>query len=265
MKKLFVLFLSIMFVLSMSVVVFADDGGQNANVHTGIQNAPAQAGTVDSGTVMKQGSDAGMEMHHIHVMMNHGLKMVTEGSNMVMLSDMEMAPGLDKTTHEHGHSMIEKGKAVILQSLNGPEMMSMMKGDHAKSDMMQNTHVLGTQMLKIVGMLEEMSKAGPVKSDMMTMHHQNITINHGLGIALQGSNIKMLGQMGMAGTVDNFSLKHGSMMIEKGRTLINSVMGDKAMMDMHDSGKSPVKDPMMMNTHKLVESAMKIIDELSKM
>ena len=41
MKKFFVLFLSLMFALSMSVVVFASDAGVNAGSHDGAQNAPA--------------------------------------------------------------------------------------------------------------------------------------------------------------------------------------------------------------------------------
>jgi hypothetical protein len=42
-----------------------------------------------SGTAYaKHGGDASMDMHHLHTLMNHGLEMVAEGSNMVMLAEM---------------------------------------------------------------------------------------------------------------------------------------------------------------------------------
>jgi len=214
---------------------------------------------------MKHGGDAGMKMHHLHMMMNHGLKMATEGSNLVMLSDMKMAPGVDEITHKHGHDMIAKGKETILNSLNGPEMMSMMKGEHAKSGAMQYTHELGNDMLKYVDMLEKMAKAGPMKPGHMAMHHQHMAINHALGMALDGSNMNMMGKMGMAGSVDDFSVGHGTVMTKDARSLLNSVMQDKTMIDMHKAGKSPEKDPMMMKTHNLSSTAMKIMDKLSKM
>jgi hypothetical protein len=223
------------------------------------------ANTGNANSVMKHESGAEMKMHHIHIMMNHGLKMVTEWSNMVMFSDMKMAPGVDKTAHNHGHSMIEKRKAVINRTLNSPEMMSMIKGEHVEFPMMQDTHTLGNHMLKVTGMLEEMSKAGPIKPDMMAMHHHHIMINHALGMALQGSNMKMLGDISMAGSADNFSLEHGKIMMKNARALLTGVMEDKTMMDMHKGEMSPEKDPMMMKTHILTESAMKIMDELSKM
>jgi len=44
MKNIFVLFLSLMFLLSMSVVVFADDGGQDANVKVKVEETVAETG-----------------------------------------------------------------------------------------------------------------------------------------------------------------------------------------------------------------------------
>ncbi|MGO9612546.1 MAG: hypothetical protein ACLPX5_05890, partial [Dissulfurispiraceae bacterium] len=36
-----------------------------------------------------------MGMHHMHMLMGHGITMVVEGSNMAMLAQMKMAPGVD--------------------------------------------------------------------------------------------------------------------------------------------------------------------------
>jgi hypothetical protein len=90
-------------------------------------------------------------------------------------------------------------------------------------------------------------------------------INHALGMAAEGSNLIMLGQMGMAGDVDTFTIEHGKMMMKDAKTMISEIMDDKAMKEMHAKGVSPEKDPMMKETHRLSELTLKIIDMLEKM
>ncbi len=51
----------------------------------------------------------------------------------------------------------------------------------------------------------------------MTMHHQHAMLNHALSMALEGANMIMLGQMGMAPGVDEVSVKHGEMMMKDGK------------------------------------------------
>jgi hypothetical protein len=94
-------------------------------------------------TDMGRTGDENMEMHHLHSMMNHGLSMVTEGSNTIMIGYMKMAPKIDAIGHEHGHLMMNMGKKVINHSMNGPEMMRMMKGEHANTAHMNYSHELG--------------------------------------------------------------------------------------------------------------------------
>jgi hypothetical protein len=211
------------------------------------------------------GDDAGMEMHHLHIMMAHGLSMVTEGSNTIMLSYMNMAPNIDPIAHEHGHHMLNMGKAVINRSLSGKEMMSMMKGEHAKTAHMKYTHDLGESMLVVVSLLDKMAKSGNVSDDMMAMHHQHLLINHAMDMAAQGSSMVMLGKMGMAGDVDTFSVEHGEMMLSNARSMLSEVMSGDAMMGMHAMGKTPEGHGEMMATHNLGEAAMVVINLLSKM
>ncbi len=211
-----------------------------------------------------EGTDS-MKMHHLHSMMNHGLIMVAEGSNMIMTSYMKMAPGVDAIGHEHGHEMMEKGKAMINRSLSGPEMMSMMKTGESMSPHMKKTHDLGEEMVKAYDILVKMNKNDNIPEDMMAMHHQHGLINHAMAMAAEGSNITMLGEMGMAGNVDTFSIDHGKMMLQDAKSLITKVMGGDAMMDMHASGKSPKTDATMKETHSLGEVALKIIDLLENM
>lgn len=209
------------------------------------------------------GEDASMDMHHMHMLMNHGLEMVAEGSNLVMLAEMKMTAALDPMTLEHGRQMIKDGKEVIEHALKGPEMMSLHKAGHGDDPLMKYTHELGNAELAVVDLLENMKMEGPMTDDMMTMHHMHIMINHALEMAAQGSNMVMLGQMGMSNE-DKYSIEHGKMMLADASSLLKEVMGGKAMMDMHAKGIT-VGNEMMAGTHKIGNAAKTVIDLLDKM
>ena len=206
---------------------------------------------------------AAMEMHHFHMLMNHGMSMITEGSNMAMLAQMKMASGVDEKMLHHGHHMMKAGKELIIQALNGPEMTAMMK-EHAKSPMMDYTHQLGEAMLKVADLLEKMSTEDMSAPDMMTMHHMHMMVNHALQMASEGSDLIMLGGMGMAGDIDKMTVEHGKEMMNDGKSMVSDMMNGKAMMDMHAKGVT-MENPMMAMSHQHGEAAMKVIDLLSNM
>jgi len=209
--------------------------------------------------------EAGMTMHHQHMLLDHGLSMVLKGSNLVMLGQMKMADSLDPMTMDHGRDMIQNGKGLINEALSGSAMMKMHKAGHGPKDsaMMKATHDLGESMLKMVDIVEKMDMGG-MAGHMMEMHHMHVLINHAMGMALEGSNLAMVGQMKMAGDLDAPTVKHGKMMISDARAMIGQVMDSQAMKGMHGKGMTPDKDPMMESTHKLVEVSYKIIDQLEK-
>ncbi len=211
----------------------------------------------------KHGGDAAMDMHHMHIIMNHGLEMVAEGSNLAMLAEMKMAPALDPMTLEHGRKMMKAGKEVIEHVLKGPEMMSLHKAGHGGDPLMKYTHELGNAEMTVADLLENMNMEGPMTDDMMTMHHMHILINHALEMAAQGSNMMMLGHMGMS-NIDKYSEEHGKMMLADARSLLKEVMEGKAMMDMHAKGIVGT-NAMMADTHKLGAAVEKVIDLLDHM
>jgi len=204
----------------------------------------------------KHDAAAGMGMHHIHIVLTHGLVMVTEGADLIMLADMKMAPYLDRLSLENGHHLMTSGKQVIDDMLNGPEMAAMKKEDF--------THKLGKAIMNTVDMLEKMSMDRTMTPDMMTMHHMHIMINHALAIAAEGANMVMLAQSGRANGIDKYSADHGSMMIRDAHALLDEIFGGKAMTEMHTKGIKKDND-MMADTHKLGEAAAKVIDLLEKM
>lgn len=209
------------------------------------------------------GGGAAMEMHHYHMLMNHGMSMIAEGSNMAMLAQMKMAPAEDEKMLHHGQHMIKEGKELIIRALNGPEMTAMMK-NHAKDPLMDYTHQLGESMLKVADILEKMSMEDMSSPDMMSMHHMHMMVNHALQMAAEGANLIMLGDMSMAGSIDKMSIEHGKDMLKDAKPMVADMMGGKEMMDMHAKGVT-MENPLMAMSHKHGEAALKVIDLLSKM
>jgi hypothetical protein len=210
------------------------------------------------------GKDAAMKMHHIHILLGHAVVMVTEGSNLVMIAGMKMSPGTDAMTADHGNKMIENGKSVVQRALSGDEMMAMHKEGMKDDPMMNESHNLGESILVYIDIVQKMNM-GSMGKDMMDMHHIHLMINHALDMAAEGANLVMLGDMKMAGDLDKYTVNHGRMMLKEAKATLAGVSDSKAMMGMHKAGKGPSDDPMMAETHKLIETALKIIGYLEKM
>jgi hypothetical protein len=213
----------------------------------------------------KVSGNASMHLHHMHTMINHGLIMALQGSNLVMLSEMKMAPGVDEITLSHGKKMIADGKTMVKDMLSGDHMTAMHKGGQANSPLMTYTHNLANASLKVIAGLEEM-KMGDINSpDVMKMHHMHIALNHALEMAADGSNLIMMGQMHMAKGVDKHTIDHGKQMINDSLKLWKDVMGGSAMADMHSAGTTPQASENMGATHQLANDQKKVLDLLANM
>lgn len=223
------------------------------------------AGPLNAGMAMED-EEHGMSMHHQHIMLNHALGMVLEGSNMKMLGEMDMAKGVDKASVEHGNMMMKQGRALYDKIMSGDMMMKMHKEGKSPKDNpgMKYTHELAEAQLKVMELLKQMSSSAQAGHG-MTMHHQHTMLNHALGMTLSGSNMVMIGQMGMAKGIDAVSVEHGKMMMQNGSNLWNEIMSGDSMMKMHKEGKSPKDDPAMAETHKLAEAQIKVINLLKEM
>jgi len=216
-------------------------------------------------TQKKAPGNAAMHLHHMHTMMNHGLIMALQGSNLVMLSEMKMAPGIDEITLSHGKKMITDGKAMLKDMLNGDHMTAMHKRGEANSPLMAYTHDLANASLTVITGLEEMKMGDIASPDVMKMHHMHIALNHALEMAAEGSNLVMMGQMKMAKGVDRHTADHGKQMINDSLKLWKEVMGGSAMADMHTAGTTPESSAVMGDTHKLANDQKKVLDLLANM
>jgi plasmid stability protein len=168
-------------------------------------------------------------------------------------------------TAEHGRKMIKSGREVIERALKGPEMQAMHKAGHGDDAGMKYTHELGNAIMTVADLLDKMSMEGSMSEDMMAMHHMHIMINHALEMAAQGSNMVMLGQMGMSKDVDKYAIEHGKMMLSDARAVLTEVMTGKAMTGMHEKGVVTGGNPMMADTHKIGDAAKNVVDLLDKM
>ncbi|KPJ97504.1 MAG: hypothetical protein AMK71_13245 [Nitrospira bacterium SG8_35_4] len=116
--------------------------------------------------------------------------------------------------------------------------------------------------MKVMDLLDKHSE---MKGHSMEVHHQHIILNHALKMAIEGSDMLMTGQMGMAPGVDDHSVTHGKNMMKEARALWNEVMSGDYMMKMHGEGMSPDKHKGMAFTHELAEEQIKVMDLLEKM
>jgi hypothetical protein len=222
------------------------------------------AGPVAAGFAGTQGHE--MAMHHQHLMLNHAFGMTVEGSNLIMLGEMGMAGEIDKESVDHGKMMIKNGRDLWNELMSGETMMKMHSAGTTPSDdpVMKYTHQLAETQLKVIDLLSKMPSMSS-EGHGMAMHHQHIMLNHALKMALEGSNIIMLGQMGMAKGVDAVSIEHGKDMMKKAESLFNKIMSGETMMEMHGKDMTPEKDSAMAYTHKLAEAQLKVINQLKKM
>ncbi len=226
----------------------------------------AIVGCAGSGMKKEAGAmkhDHGMSMHHQHLELNHALGMALQGSNLVMLGQMGMVPGIDEMTVNHGKMMMKNARSLWTEMIEGKAMMDMHdQGAGMMNPMMAYTHQLGEAQLKVMDTLD---KHAGMSGHTMSVHHQHIMLNHALKMALEGSSQVMIGQMGMAPGIDEASIKHGKAMLKNAKTLYEKTMSGKSMMDMHKKGMTPMSDAGMKFTHKLGEAHLKVINLLESM
>lgn len=214
----------------------------------------------------KGAAEEAMALHHLHMsMLDHGLGMAAEGSNLLMLSEMGMAAEFNPTTRAHGQAMLKRGKELIEHALSGEEMKGLHEKEGTEGATMRQTHVLGEAMKAVVSVLEGMRPAEVKPGEEMTLHHthmhMHMALNHALAMAAEGSDLIMLGEMGMAAKVDTASVEHGKAMLADARKLWSEVMKGKAMQGMMGAEASKG----MTQTHDLAEAGKKVIDLLEKM
>ena len=98
----------------------------------------------------------------------------------------------------------------------------------------------------------------------MVMHHMHMMLNEAAGMAARGSNLIMLGQMGMAGKIDELSIEKGKELVAEAKSVMDEVMKGDVMKNMHHDGVTGT-NAMMAYTHKLGDTINTYIELVESM
>jgi hypothetical protein len=207
-------------------------------------------------------------LHQQHMMLNQALVGALEGSNVVMLGQMGMSLGIDDISLETGKKQLMNAHQTWNELMSG-QIMSKMHAPGmtpAEAGLMRYSHRLAKAQLKVMDVLYDMDALPHTyKAHDMTMHHEHILLNHALKLALEGSNLIMLGHMGMAKGIDNISVNYGKMMMRQALSVFNEVISGQTLTDMLEEGVTPENDPLMAYTYKLAEAQLTVVNMLSDM
>jgi len=223
---------------------------------------PAHTALADD--ISKQ--DAQMKMHHLHMLMNKGILLATEGSNLIMLSKMKMLQGVDDMTAHHGSEMMKEANPLIQRTMSGPVIMELHSKKYINDPLLHYTEKLGKAMIDTVNILDAMNMRGFESADAMKMSHLHTLLNHALEMAAEGSNLSILGHMSKTGEVmDTYSITQGNLMMKNARSLLTAIMESRPMKDLHAAGVTEESNSMMREFHDFAEAALNVTDMLIRM
>ncbi len=94
------------------------------------------------------------------------------------------------------------------------------------------------------------------------MHMLMRFMDHGISIALEGTDLQMLGQMGQSEKLDRDAIVHGTIMVKDGESMIREMLEGKAMRELYKEGN--FDKPLMDDLHKLGEKMLEVIDLVQK-
>ena len=98
------------------------------------------------------------DMHMIMRFMNHGLSVALEGANIQMLGELGLSEKLDRDAIVHGTIMVNDGKRMIREMLEGKAMQTIYKEGIYDQKIMDDMHILGDKMIEVIEQVEKMHK-----------------------------------------------------------------------------------------------------------
>jgi hypothetical protein len=207
-----------------------------------------------------------MKMHHLHMMMNKGILLATEGSNLMMLSKMKRLPSIDDMAQRHGREMMKESKPLIQRTMSGPTIMELHNKKFINDPLMHYTKKLAEAMIEAIERLNEISMEDMSSQYIIKMSHLHTLLNHALEMAAEGSNLSILGHMGKTGdAMDTYSINQGNKMMVNAKLLLPTVVEGKSMKEVYESDSSPEALHMMKKFHHFADAAMKVVDMLIEM
>ncbi|MBI4686366.1 MAG: hypothetical protein HY756_01040 [Nitrospirae bacterium] len=95
------------------------------------------------------------------------------------------------------------------------------------------------------------------------MHAMMHSMDVGLSQALEGSDLQMLGQMGISKKLDKDMMTRGTRMVKDGKAMIKEMLEGEAMKRLHKEGGYDKK--IMDDIHELGDRMLKVIEQIEKL
>jgi len=95
------------------------------------------------------------QMHSLHTLLNHGMKMATDGANMIMLGRTGESGGARDTLQRHGRAMMRDGRVFIIRLSDNKTMLDLHRSGMTidRSPAMASLHRSITLSLRIIDRL----------------------------------------------------------------------------------------------------------------
>lgn len=212
--------------------------------------------------------DKNRDYHSAHMLMNYGLNMIADGSNMIISADMDIKTTIAQNPINYGKETIDLGKSLVERALKGPDMVEKhMQNKDAESSMMLATHNLGKLMLQ-ASYSPEIFESNLLKNSEVAHNLLVIQLeaNNALMMSAQGSNMIMTGQSDLSEKyINRFFIDQGRAMIGNARELIFELLHGEEMKNFANKSLLQPEKELYEYTRKQLINSVDIINLLYQM
>lgn len=212
--------------------------------------------------------DKNRDYHSAHMLMNYGLNMIADGSNMIISADMDIKTTIAQNPINYGKETIDLGKSLVERALKGPDMVEKhMQNKDAESNMMLATHNLGKLILQ-ASYSPEIFESNLLKNSEVAHNLLVIQLeaNNALMMSAQGSNMIMTGQSDLSEKyINRFFIDQGQAMIGNARELIFELLHGEEMKNFANKSLLQPEKELYEYTRKQLINSVDIINLLYQM
>jgi len=212
--------------------------------------------------------DKNKAYHPAHMLMNYGLNMIADGSNLIMSAQMDVKTTIGQDQIDYGKETINRGKSFVERALKGPSMVEKhMQNTDDENNMMLSTHKLGQLILEAAYSPEifepEQLKNSAVAHNLLAIQ---LKANNALMMSTQGSNMVMTGQSDWSEKyINRFYIDQGRDLIGNARDVIFELLNGEEMKSFAKKELLPSEKELYEYTRKQLLNSVDIIDSLYRM
>ena len=173
----------------------------------GLVLASAPAGWADN----VPGPGPSRDHQAVQLQLQHGMRMLLEGMDLLILSEMGLAPKVDTLSRAHGKAMADNGKAAIDGALE--RAAALREGKKITVAQARLSAEMGAAMRRMIELIETW-RSDATSADLVVRKRQAaLSINHALGMAVEGSIMVLQGRRAGNAADGEFLARHGTQMV----------------------------------------------------